>query len=86
MDRPVPKRRPMRDQPLTHREREVLALLAQGLRIHQIATQMNISQRTVHTHLERLYAKLGVHSRLEAVVQAYARGLVGREERRGRHV
>jgi len=72
---------PIVDRPLSRRPREVLILLAQGLRQEQIAARRGISPSTAHTHCCRLYAKLGVHSRLGAVVKAYARGMVDGEER-----
>ncbi|HKC80247.1 MAG TPA: helix-turn-helix transcriptional regulator, partial [Gemmatimonadaceae bacterium] len=52
---------------LTNREREILALLADGLANKQIAARLGISKNTVKTHLELLFDKLGVSSRAEAV-------------------
>lgn len=57
--------------PLTLREYQVLALLAQGAGTRDIATEMVIAESTVRNHIQRILHKLGVHSRLEAV--AYAR-------------
>ena len=57
---------------LTPREREVLALLAEGRRTEQIASQLFISPRTAQTHIQRILTKLGVRSRLEAVAFAVA--------------
>lgn len=54
--------------PLTRRELEVLQLLACGLPNAQIADALGVSPTTVRNHVEHLLAKLGVHSRLEAVV------------------
>src|SRR5579872_5179360 len=54
------------DPPLTHREREILALLADGLGNKQIAARLDISINTVKTHLEMLFDKLGASSRAEA--------------------
>jgi DNA-binding CsgD family transcriptional regulator len=48
---------------LTARERDVAALAAQGLRTRAIADVLAISEKTVQHHLQRVYAKLGVHSR-----------------------
>jgi two-component system, NarL family, nitrate/nitrite response regulator NarL len=63
-----PLRRPRpRTIGLTPRESEVLALLADGLRQPEIARRLYISPRTVGKHIEHILAKLGVHSRTEAV-------------------
>ena len=62
---------------LTSREREVLALLAGGMRPKQIARELVISPKTVASHIQRVLAKLGVHSRAEAIAIAYREGLVG---------
>jgi two-component system, NarL family, nitrate/nitrite response regulator NarL len=56
---------------LTTREKEVLELIAEGLTGGQIARRLGVSQKTVESHVGRLYAKLGVRTRTEAV----ARGL-----------
>jgi DNA-binding CsgD family transcriptional regulator len=61
---------------LTPRETDVLCLLAQGKNYHDIAAALHVSYRTARSHAEHLYAKLGVTTALEAVVQAHARGLV----------
>jgi two-component system nitrate/nitrite response regulator NarL len=62
-----------RDRPLemlTPREREVLIHLAQGQSPVQIAEELGMSAHTVRTHTNKIFAKLGVHSRLEAVTVA----------------
>jgi DNA-binding NarL/FixJ family response regulator len=51
---------------LTRREREVLALLAQGADNQAIAQRLVISPQTARTHIQNILGKLGVHSRLEA--------------------
>jgi DNA-binding NarL/FixJ family response regulator len=61
---------------LTVREHEILELLASGLAQGAIATQLEISPRTVATHIERILAKLGVRSRAQAVALAYRDALV----------
>ena len=61
---------------LTVREREVLELLALGRNTNAIAAELFISPKTVSTHLQRILAKLGVHSRAEAVAVAYREGLL----------
>ena len=55
---------------LTQRETEVLALVMQGKDNKSIATQVNISTSTVRKHLEHIYSKLGVQSRMEASARA----------------
>ncbi len=55
---------------LTDREREILALLAQGLSNKAIAARLYLSIRTVEGHLARLYTHLGIHSRTEAMLLA----------------
>jgi DNA-binding NarL/FixJ family response regulator len=55
---------------LTRREREVLALLAQGAGNERIAEDLVISPQTARTHVQNLITKLGVHSRLEAAMFA----------------
>ena len=61
---------------LTNREREILALLADGLGNKQIAARLGISANTVKTHLELLFEKLEVSSRAEAVAIGVKRGLL----------
>ena len=52
---------------LTAREREVLNLLARGLSNREIAEELVITNKTVKNHLSRVYEKIGVHSRAEAI-------------------
>lgn len=66
---------------LTPREREILALLADGLDQDAIAQTLVISPATARTHIQRVLRKLGVHSRLEAVTLTAQHGLVDRLER-----
>lgn len=61
---------------LSNREREILALLADGLVNKQIAARLGISTNTVKTHLELLFDKLGVTTRAEAVATGVKRGLL----------
>ncbi|MGC3997637.1 MAG: response regulator transcription factor [Anaeromyxobacter sp.] len=63
-------------EPLTPREREVLALLAEGLANKVIAARLGISQHTAKFHVNAILAKLGVDSRAEAIVRAARLGLV----------
>ena len=61
---------------LTEREREVLVVAAEGLTAREIASRLGVRERTVTTHLARIYGKLGVGSRLAAVRAAAHLGLV----------
>ena len=61
---------------LTPRELQVLELLSEGLTMRQIATRLSISPRTVETHVGKLYRKLGVRTRVQAVSRAATLGLV----------
>ncbi|OLT11493.1 hypothetical protein BJF78_04875 [Pseudonocardia sp. CNS-139] len=68
--------RPAGPDPLTPRERSVLALVAGGRTNRQIGAELFISEKTVSVHLSRVMAKLGASSRTEAVAVAYRRGLL----------
>ena len=61
---------------LTPREREVLAYLGRGLSNAELAEQLTLSEVTVKTHVARIFAKLEVRDRAQAVVLAYETGLV----------
>jgi two-component system, NarL family, nitrate/nitrite response regulator NarL len=61
---------------LTPREREVLALLAGGRSSSDIAARLAVSVNTVRNHVQRIFTKLGAHSRVEAVAIAIERGLL----------
>jgi DNA-binding CsgD family transcriptional regulator len=62
--------------PLTTREREVLALVAQGLSNPEIARRLVLSTHTVHRHVANLMRKLGVSSRIAAVSRGSQLGLI----------
>jgi len=64
------------DVNLSPREREILTLLADGQTERQIAATLVITPKTVATYIQRLLARLGVHSRARAVAVAYRQGLV----------
>jgi len=64
---------------LTPREKEVLALMAQGLNNPQIAARLVISRSTVKFHVSSILSKLGVNGRTEAVALALQKNLVSRD-------
>ena len=64
------------DIELSGREREVLGLLARGIRIADIALQLGISRHTVGDHVKHIYRKLNIASRAEAALRARHMGLV----------
>jgi two-component system, NarL family, nitrate/nitrite response regulator NarL len=74
-DRSAPRELPP-DSSLTTRELEVLKLLVAGLMQPEIARRLHISPKTVGKHIEHILAKLGVHSRTQAVAYAIRSHLV----------
>ena len=67
---------PTEDAGLSPREAEVLAFIAKGFAFGEIAKFMEISTHTVTTHVKKIYQKLAVHSRGEAVYEASKMGLL----------
>jgi DNA-binding NarL/FixJ family response regulator len=61
---------------LTRREREVLSIAAEGLTAREIAERLGVRERTITTHLARIYGKLGVGTRLAALRVAARSGIV----------
>ena len=61
---------------LTRRELEILRLIARGLNSQAIARRLSISVRTERNHVASILAKLGVHSRLEALVTCLRAGVI----------
>jgi DNA-binding NarL/FixJ family response regulator len=73
--KPAPER-PLPDD-LTPREGEVLSLVAQGLSNREIADALVVSEPTVKTHINHVFAKIGARDRAQAVHYAYTHGLAG---------
>jgi PAS domain S-box-containing protein len=61
---------------LTRRELEILRLLAGGANTKALAERLHVSGATIRNHVQNIFAKLGVHSRLEAVAYANQHGLL----------
>jgi DNA-binding NarL/FixJ family response regulator len=61
---------------LTPREREILAMVASGLRNRAVAERLSITEGTVKLHLHHIYEKLNVDGRLELILYAQKHGLV----------
>ena len=61
---------------LTSREVEILRMIARGFSYAETAELLGISVQTAHTHLKRIYRKLAVHSKTEAVFEADHRNLL----------
>ncbi|NNE67010.1 MAG: PAS domain-containing protein [Pyrinomonadaceae bacterium] len=69
-------RSPVRETPLTEREREVLQSLSKGKTSAAIAKELSISRSTVNNHVQHILKKLNAHSRLEAIRRAEHAGLI----------
>lgn len=63
-------------EPLTEREKEILALLVRGKSNREIAAQLFISEKTVKNHLTHIFRKIGVEDRTQAAIFALQKGLV----------
>jgi DNA-binding NarL/FixJ family response regulator len=61
---------------LSEREREILVWMARGLSNRDLATKLFVSETTVKTHVSSVLSKLGLSSRVQAVVVAYEAGVV----------
>ena len=68
--------RPAEQSPLTPRESELLQMIAKGYTFDTIGTLLEISPHTVVAHVKKIYRKLAVHSRSEAVYEASQMGLL----------
>jgi len=69
-EEPLPTPERLRGLGLTRRQAEILALLAAGAGVAEIATDLYLSPATVRKHLENVYERLGVHTRAEAIAKA----------------
>lgn len=79
---PSPRREPATARfGLSDRETEVLRLVAAGLRNHEIAERLSLSNRTVEGHVQRIFQKMDVRSRPQAVLAAASAGLLVAEDR-----
>lgn len=74
-DRPTIDAEQRRIAALTDREREVIALLGEGIKNRHIADRLAISEATVRHHLTSVFSKLGVSDRFEMAIFAYRHGL-----------
>jgi DNA-binding NarL/FixJ family response regulator len=68
---------------LSDRERKVLDLLADGLRVTAISRALFVSESTTKTHITRLYEKLGASNRAQAIMNAVRFGLLAGDDRAG---
>jgi DNA-binding NarL/FixJ family response regulator len=71
---PGPEPAPQLTDGLTTREAEVLSLIAHGMSNTEIASQLMVSEATVKSHINHLFAKTGVRDRAQAVTYAYSAG------------
>ena len=77
----LPASKPRERSPLSTREREIVALVAQGYRNKEMAEKMFISEQTVKNHLHNIFDKLGVSDRLELALFAIHKGIHTTETR-----
>jgi DNA-binding CsgD family transcriptional regulator len=73
---PPPPRASDGEVSLTPRQAQVLQLLARGCSTEQMADELGVAHDTIRNHVRAILRRLGVHSRLEAVIEAHQRGFV----------
>jgi DNA-binding CsgD family transcriptional regulator len=61
---------------ITTRERQVLDLMGAGLTARRIANELGISERTVNAHVGKIYRRMGVNNRVDALREAMRAGIV----------
>jgi len=63
-------------QELTEREKQILKLIAEGLKNKDIACTLSISESTVENHIHKIYQKLNISSRAQATAYAFQIGVI----------
>jgi DNA-binding NarL/FixJ family response regulator len=71
-------------EPLTEKEQEILSLIGRGLQNREIAEALALEWQTVKNYVSRLYKKLGVNSRPQAILRAIRLGMVDIERGKGK--
>ena len=61
---------------LTERQREVLAMVSEGMTSKEVARELCVSKRTIDFHLDKIYGALGVSNRVQALRRVYELGLL----------
>lgn len=74
--RPAAPETPELSEPLTPREQDVLKAISQGFSVPEAARRLQVAPSTVAAHIKSIYSKLSVHSRVQAVNLARAKGLI----------